>query len=217
MLNGGKPEQIFAERLAETIRDAHDVLDVGTSQRFAKELRRYEQWFAGKRYVAAGYEPSQTYGAYNCDCHQDIQAMSFADESFDAVLCIEVVEHVADPFAATRELRRVLRPGGRLLLTTPFLSQYHGKANAIAAMATLVFEVGANSGLTRYLPEAAKQTRARHILSTDAAQLWLFVLIATIVATSLTKLLAQYALIAKSSTESRCESLAGELRTAASV
>jgi SAM-dependent methyltransferase len=56
--------------------------------------------------------------------------MSFADESFDAVLCIEVVEHVADPFAATRELRRVLRPGGRLLLTTPFLSQYHGKAKA---------------------------------------------------------------------------------------
>ena len=65
MLNGGKPEQIFAERLAETIRDAHDVLDVGTSQRFAKELRRYEQWFAGKRYVAAGYEPSQTYWAYD--------------------------------------------------------------------------------------------------------------------------------------------------------
>jgi len=85
MVNGGKPEQIFAERLAETIRDAQDVLDVGTSQRFAKELRRYEQWFAGKRYVAAGYEPSQTYGAYNCDCHQNIQAMSFADESFDAI------------------------------------------------------------------------------------------------------------------------------------
>ena len=47
---------------------------------------------------------------------------------------------------------------------------------AVAAMATLVFEVGANSGLTRYLPEAAKQTRARHILSTDAAQPWLFVI-----------------------------------------
>jgi SAM-dependent methyltransferase len=129
MLNGGKPERLFAQHLAEVLRDAGDILDVGTSQRFAKELRPYEAWFADKRYVAAGYQPSQTHGAYNCDCHQDIQAMTFADESFDAVLCIEVVEHVADPFAAARELLRVLRPGGQLLLTTPFLSQFHGKGN----------------------------------------------------------------------------------------
>ena len=127
MLRGGKPEKLFAQCLEETICDARDILDVGTSQRFAKELRPYESLFAGKRYVAAGYQPSQAFGAYNCDCHQDVQAMSFDGDSFDAVLCIEVVEHVADPFAAARELFRVLRPNGRLLLTTPFMYQYHGK------------------------------------------------------------------------------------------
>ncbi len=127
MLRGGNPEKLFAEGLAETVRDAQDILDVGTSQRYAKELRPYEGLFKGKNYMAAGYQPSSAYGAYNCDCHQDVQKMTFADTSFDAVLCIEVLEHVADPFATARELLRVLRPAGRLLLTTPFLYGYHGK------------------------------------------------------------------------------------------
>jgi SAM-dependent methyltransferase len=127
MLRGGNPEKRFAAALAETVRDSKDILDIGTSQRFAKELRPYEGLFKGKRYVAAGYQPTSAYGAYSCDCDQDIENMTFADASFDAVLCIQVLEHVADPFAAARELARVLRPDGRLLLTTPFLYNYHGK------------------------------------------------------------------------------------------
>lgn len=127
MLRGGNPEAHFAAALTEAVRDSQDILDVGTSQRFAKELRPYEGLFKGKNYIAAGYQPSRAYGAYNCDCHQDIQNMSFADASFDAVLCIEVLEHVADPFATARELARVLRPDGTLFLTTPFLYNYHGK------------------------------------------------------------------------------------------
>lgn len=43
----------------------------------------------------------------------------FADGAFDAVVCSEVIEHVDDPLALLVELRRVLVPNGRLILTTP--------------------------------------------------------------------------------------------------
>jgi len=45
---------------------------------------------------------------------------------FDVITCTEVLEHTLDPFAAVRELRRLLKPGGRLFLSTPFNFRIHG-------------------------------------------------------------------------------------------
>jgi SAM-dependent methyltransferase len=64
-------------------------------------------------------------GNPHADLHGSIEAIPVEDASFDVVLCIQVLEHVPDPAAAVRELRRVVRPGGRVLASTHGVYPYH--------------------------------------------------------------------------------------------
>ena len=55
----------------------------------------------------------------------DITAIPEPDVSFDVILCSEVLEHVPDPTKALDEFARLLKPGGKLILTAPFASLVH--------------------------------------------------------------------------------------------
>jgi SAM-dependent methyltransferase len=55
----------------------------------------------------------------------DTFALPFRDESFDRVICAEVMEHVHDFRGAARELARVTKPGGRLAITIPTATSEH--------------------------------------------------------------------------------------------
>jgi SAM-dependent methyltransferase len=54
-----------------------------------------------------------------------LDAMPFADGSFDTILCNAVLEHVERVEAVVGELARILRPGGHLVLAVPFLQPHH--------------------------------------------------------------------------------------------
>ena len=56
----------------------------------------------------------------------DIQhCPAILDNTYDVIICTQVLEHVANPFLAAAELFRILKPGGRLLLTVPAAYPYH--------------------------------------------------------------------------------------------
>lgn len=49
-----------------------------------------------------------------------------ADGAFDFAICLAVLEHVPNPFDVAREIQRIVKPGGQILVNVPFLQHLHG-------------------------------------------------------------------------------------------
>lgn len=97
------------------------VLDIGAGDRWLQQHLPAEA-----RYIALDYPPTgrDLYGA-RPDIFADAARLPVADGRVDAVVCLEVLEHVRHPQQVLAEIARVLRPGGRLCLSIPFLYPIH--------------------------------------------------------------------------------------------
>jgi SAM-dependent methyltransferase len=71
-------------------------------------------------YIATQFFPDQPCGAtVDGWRNEDLERQTFADQSFDLVVTQDVMEHVFDPAAVCREVRRTLKPGGFYVFTAP--------------------------------------------------------------------------------------------------
>jgi len=78
----------------------------------------------------ADFVPADLPGNPHAELHLNVDGtVPVEDETFDAVLSTQVLEHVVDPALYVSECFRVLRPGGRLLLSTHGMFIYHPDPN----------------------------------------------------------------------------------------
>ena len=111
--------------LAEA-RPGERVLDLGCGAgAFLTALREAGADPVGVEIAEAAVERARTTGVEVRLLEPD-GTLPFGHGEFDLVWCSEVLEHVPDALALLQETRRVLKPGGRLLLTVP----YHGRLQA---------------------------------------------------------------------------------------
>ncbi|QWD09089.1 methyltransferase domain-containing protein [Polynucleobacter paneuropaeus] len=106
------------------------ILDAGAGELQNKPLCKHLNYVSQDvcKYEGSGNSKGLHMGTWNTegiDIVSDIANIPVEDASFDVVLCSEVFEHLPNPLLALDEFSRLLKPGGRLIITAPFASLVH--------------------------------------------------------------------------------------------
>ena len=108
-------ETFFAGWQGMAIHEASPGARSSTSLRLASEA---------KNYLASQYLPDQQAGViYKGYRNEDLEHLTFKDQSIDLHISQDVFEHVFDPAQAFREIARTLKPGGAHVFTTPLVNK----------------------------------------------------------------------------------------------
>jgi SAM-dependent methyltransferase len=111
--------QAFLQRiLPRYVRAGVAVVDIGCGE---QPLRSVVEKHGG-RYT--GVDVTQNLRG-TVDVIADINSVPLSADSYDVVLCTEVLEHLPDTLSAFGEMKRLCRPGGVIVVTTPFMYPLH--------------------------------------------------------------------------------------------
>jgi len=120
----------WLEKTLKSIPKGTRILDAGAGElnnkRFCTHLKYVAQDFG--KYDGTGDQKGLQTGKWDqtkLNIVSDITSIPEPDASFDAIMCIEVFEHLPEPVLALKEFSRLLKKGGSLILTAPFCSLTH--------------------------------------------------------------------------------------------
>jgi 2-polyprenyl-3-methyl-5-hydroxy-6-metoxy-1,4-benzoquinol methylase len=108
---------------SEVPKNAKNILDVGCGKAWVAEhfCPKGKEVFSMD---ISTVNPKKAVQTYPFDNHHgvvaDVYALPFAENSFDCIIASEIIEHVPNPRAFMDCLVKVLRPGGKLIITTPY-------------------------------------------------------------------------------------------------
>lgn len=106
------------------------IIDVSSGARpyekYCKHLNYTSHEFEGNTEILDVFRNEQIKNNDH-DIYSPIESIPVKDGEFDNVLCTEVFEHIPEPVNAMKELVRICKPGGKILITAPFVSRIHQK------------------------------------------------------------------------------------------
>lgn len=122
--------ETWLENTLKKINKGSKILDAGAGElqykKYCSHLNYTSQDFG--RYTGKGDGSALQTGAWDnskLDILSDITTIPVKDKSFDAIMCIEVLEHLPNPEGAIKEFSRIIKKNGSLIITAPFCSMTH--------------------------------------------------------------------------------------------
>jgi SAM-dependent methyltransferase len=113
--------RVFVEEVAQALPITGPVIEIGAraAQR-QDDLTNLRPLFADLEYIGCDLQHG-----VGVDRIEDVHRLSFEDCSVGTVICLDTLEHVADPIRAVAEMYRVLRPGGVIAISSVMFFPIH--------------------------------------------------------------------------------------------
>ena len=111
----------FARDVAENFPVAEPLVEIGARAADGQEdIANLRPLFGASEHIGCDIQAGP-----GVDRIEDVHGLTFDDESVGTIICLETLEHVADPIRAVQEMHRVLRPGGILAISSVMFFPIH--------------------------------------------------------------------------------------------
>jgi len=121
----------------------------GSGLRYGVALKQRGNAYVGADISLAALKQAASHGIRTSPINSDDGTVALDDQSFDYAMCMEVLEHLMHPAQAIREIHRLLKPGGRLIVSVPNAGFY---INRIEFLLTGFLNPGGSPETSRKTP-----------------------------------------------------------------